>query len=211
MPLQNRVTPFSELIATDARGTLMGIRGVLHDEQRRIRRAFAGTRWIFCVLEFKNRHRIVMTPNRYTELFFLDEATALAAGHRPCAECQRPRYLEFRAAWAQANPGAAGRPAPLAEAIDGVLHAERLQPGGAKRTYRERPAALPPGVMVADGDKRPFLLLEDALLPWTAAGYGRPIALPDESLDILTPRSIVGAIANGFRVTVHPSATEQRG
>ena len=105
MPLQNRVTPFSELIATDARGTLMGIRGVLHDEQRRIRRAFVGTRWIFCVLQFKNRHRIVMTPKRYTELFFLDEATALAAGHRPCAECQRPRYLEFREAWAHADPG----------------------------------------------------------------------------------------------------------
>ena len=107
MPLQNRVTPFSELIATDARGTLMGIRGVLHDDRAdasggRIR---LGTRWIFCVLQFKNRHRIVMTPKRYTELFFLDEATALAAGHRPCAECQRPRSVEFREAWAHANPG----------------------------------------------------------------------------------------------------------
>ena len=141
MPRQNCVTPFSELFATDAHGTLMGIRGVLHDDQRRIRRAFVGTRWIFCVLQFKNRHRIVMTPKRYTELFFLDEATALAAGHRPCAECQRPRYLEFRDAWAHANPGAARRPAPLAVAIVGVLHAERLLPEGrSERTVSGRQA-----------------------------------------------------------------------
>ena len=89
MPLQNRVTPFGALIATESRGTLMGNRGCLHDEQQRIRRPFVGKRWIICVLEFRGRHRAVMSPGRYTELFFLDEATALAAGHRPCAECQR--------------------------------------------------------------------------------------------------------------------------
>ncbi|MET0488537.1 MAG: hypothetical protein ABW216_22735 [Candidatus Rokuibacteriota bacterium] len=110
MPRQNRVTPFSALIATDARGTLMGIRGVLHDDQRRIRRAFVGTRWIFCVLQFKNRHRIVMTPKRDTELFFLDEATALAAGHRPCAEC-----ASARAIWSFATRGRTPIRAPLAD------------------------------------------------------------------------------------------------
>src|SRR6266513_3430279 len=112
MPLQNRVTPFGELVVTRARGTLMGNRGSLHDTERRIRRPFAVKRWIICVLEFKNRHRTVMTPGQYTELFFLDEATALAAGHRPCAECQRARFTIFRAHWAAANPALAGSSAP---------------------------------------------------------------------------------------------------
>src|SRR5688500_8008085 len=108
MPRQNRVTPFGELIAAPARGTLMGNRGCLHDGDQRIRRLFVGKRWIHCVLEFKGRRRQVMAPGRYTELFFLDESTALAAGHRPCAECQRDRYLEFRRCW-MAGRGEAGR------------------------------------------------------------------------------------------------------
>ena len=121
MPRQNRVTPFGELIATESRGTLMGNRGCLHDDQQRIRRAFACKRWIICVLEFRGRRRAVMTPGRYTELFFLDEATALAAGHRPCAECQHARYLLFRETWAAANPDLSGGASPSADVIDGVL------------------------------------------------------------------------------------------
>ena len=124
MPLQNRVTPFGELIATPARGTLMGNRGCLHDAQQRIRRTFAVKRWIICVLEFKGRHRQVMAPGQYTELFFLDEATALAAGHRPCAECQRARYDLFRAHWA-----GRGRTLPGADDMDDVLC--RLRADGA--------------------------------------------------------------------------------
>jgi hypothetical protein len=204
--LQNRVTPFGELIATEARGTLMGNRGCLHDDRRRIRRKFVGRRWIHCVLEFKGRHRTVMAPHRYTELFFLDEATALAAGHRPCAECQRPRYLDFRSHWAAANPDPARASPPSVDAIDHGLHAERLDTGGAKRTYRERPAWLPPGAMVADDEARPYLVDKDALLPWTPGGYTRPIAMPGEPLRVLTPRSIVRAIAHGFAVAVHASA-----
>ena len=96
MPRQNRVTPFGELIAISERGTLMGNRGVLHDEAGTIRRVWQLKRWILCVLMFKDRNRVVMSPGRYTELFFLDEATGLAAGHRPCAECQRARFLAFR-------------------------------------------------------------------------------------------------------------------
>src|SRR6059058_719820 len=99
MPRQNRFTPFGDVIATPDRGTFMGNRGVLHDAQGRIRRAWQLKRWIVCVLEFRGRKRQVMTPGRYTELFFLDEATALAAGHRPCAECRHGRYVDFCDAW----------------------------------------------------------------------------------------------------------------
>jgi hypothetical protein len=98
MPRQNRVTPFGDIIATPDRGTLMGNRGVLHDGEGRIRRMWQVKRWIVCVLEFRSRKRTVMTPGRYTELFFLDEATALAAGHRPCAECRHTCFLAFCAA-----------------------------------------------------------------------------------------------------------------
>src|SRR6201998_3464626 len=105
MPRQNRVTPFGEIIATPERGTFMGNRGILHDELGHVKRAWQVRRWLVCVLEFRGRKRTVMTPNRYTELFFLDEATALAAGHRPCAECRHARFLDFCHAWRTATPG----------------------------------------------------------------------------------------------------------
>ena len=104
MPRQNRVTPFGDIIATPHRGTFMGNRGVLHDAGGRIKRAWQLKRWIVCVLVFKGRKRQVMTPGHYTELFFLDEATTLAAGHRPCAECRRDRFLAFGRAWRSARP-----------------------------------------------------------------------------------------------------------
>lgn len=125
MPLQNRVTPFGTLIATSERGTLMGNRGCLHDERQRIRRPFQLQRWLICLLEFKGRWRPMMKPGHYTELFFLDEATALAAGHRPCAECQRTRFDLFRETWAKANPKHTNKTRPLATEIDTVLHKER--------------------------------------------------------------------------------------
>jgi hypothetical protein len=205
VPLQNRVTPFGELIAVDARGTLMGNRGCLHDPRRRIRRRFVGRRWIHCVLQFKGRHRAVMTPHRYTELFFLDEATALAAGHRPCAECQRPRYLDFRGHWA-AGVERRGAP-PSVDTIDRILHDERLAPDGTKRTYQARAARLPAGVMVADEQARPHLVLDNALWPWTPAGYGEPIPMPIDAVRVLTPPSIVRAIGHGYAVGLHASAT----
>jgi hypothetical protein len=201
VPLQNRVTPFGELIATPARGALMGNRGCLHDAQRRIRRPFAVKRWIICVLEFKGRHRTVMTPGQYTELFFLDEATALAAGHRPCAECQRARYDLFRTHWAGRT-----RAVPGADEMDGVLHGERLY-GLAKQTYSAKPSALPDGAMAADAGGKAYLVQDGALLHWTPAGYGarlKPAA--DAPLRVLTPRSIVRALARGYPVDVHPSA-----
>jgi hypothetical protein len=125
MPRQNRVNPFGEIIATPERGTFMGNRGVLHDDEGRIRRKWQGKRWIVCVLEFRGRKRKVMTPSRYTELFFLDEATALAAGHRPCAECRRERFTSFCCAWQQAHPQKGGSQSSAFD-IDACLHAERV-------------------------------------------------------------------------------------
>src|SRR3954453_18158595 len=139
MPRQNRVTPFGEIVAVPERGSLMGNRGILHDAaarddpDARIRRRWAGRAWISCLLEFRGRRDPVMAPGHYTRLFFLDEPTALAAGHRPCAYCRRAAYNAFRDAWAAGNPQHGLGPTPRATEIDRVLHAERLGLGGGKR------------------------------------------------------------------------------
>jgi hypothetical protein len=199
------VTPFGELIATASRGTLMGNRGCLHDSEQRIRRPFVGRRWIVCLLDFKGRHRAVMAPGRYTELFFLDEATALAAGHRSCAECQRGRYQAFVEHWRAANRG--GPAMPSADDIDRVLHAERLDDGRRKRTYTEEASRLPAGVMVADATGQALLVHRDGWLPWTPGGYGGPLPAPPAAmLRVLTPPYVVCAIAHGYPVEVHASA-----
>jgi len=206
VPRQNRITPLGELIATPARGTLMGNRGCLHDADGHIRRSYVGKRWIICVLQFKGRRRRVMTPGRYTELFFLDEATALAAGHRPCAECQRSRYLEFRRRWAASRRLAAAGGALSADDLDDALHTERVDAERRRRTYVERWSRLPDGVMVADDD-RAYLVRAGRLLPWTPAGYGPARRkAPAAVLRVLTPRSVVAAIRHGYPVQMHPSA-----
>jgi len=146
MPRQNRVTPFGDIIATPERGTFMGNRGVLHDREGRIQRAWQVKRWLVCVLEFRGRRRQVMSPSRYTELFFLDEATALAAGHRPCAECRRARFLDFCHAWEKVHPVDDGASRPTADAIDRRLHAERLAPDHSSLASLDD---LPDGVFVS--------------------------------------------------------------
>ncbi|MDB5313537.1 MAG: hypothetical protein JWO38_7739 [Gemmataceae bacterium] len=207
MPRQNRVTPFGELVAVAARGTLMGNRGCLHDAPGTIRRAFQVKRWIVCVLEFKGRHRQIMRPGSYTELFFLDEATALAAGHRPCSECQRARYTLFRDVWTTANPDRTAGAPPTAGELDAVLHAERLRPDRGKRTYTARPADLPRGAMAVGEGGVPHVVLGDTWAPWTAAGYRRAVALPaGVEVEVLTPPSVVRAIAAGFPVGIHESS-----
>src|SRR5436190_18839167 len=145
MPRQNRVTPFGDLIATPERGTLMGNRGILHEEAGNVVRAWQVKRWLLCVLDFKDRKRVVMTPNRYTELFFLDEATGLAAGHRPCAECRRGRFRAFCDAW---RAGIGNSQAVTTAAIDHQLHAERFAPGRTKRSFPASLDDLPDGVFV---------------------------------------------------------------
>ena len=188
MTLQNRVDPYGALHAVAARGAWMGNRGRLHDADRRIVRPWQVQRWITCVLSFRDRKREVFSPNRYSELFFLDEATSLAAGHRPCAECRRKRYEEFRDALALKT----------ADEIDRVLHAERLDEDGRKRTYRAAPRSLPDGTMVEHGGT-PHLLWRGELRPWSFNGYRSEVAVPPETeVTVLTPPSIMAAIRAGF-------------
>ncbi len=209
MPLQNRVTPFGGLIATPERGTLLGNRGLLHDPEKRIKREWLLVRWIYCVLEFKGRHRTVMSPGRYTELFFMDEATSLAAGHRACAECKRARYNEFREAWALANPHTFASERPSAVEIDSVLHRERLDGKRTKRTFLARLGELPDGVFVTleHATEQPLLIQGDSLLAWSAGGYRARLARKlSEQVTVLTPESTVKAIQAGFAPGVHASA-----
>jgi len=205
VPLQNRVDPYGRLHAVGARGTLMGNRGVLHDASRRVVAAWRTRRWIACVLSFRGRHREVFAPRRYSELFFLDEATALSAGHRPCAECRRARYEAFRAAWAAGN-GRNGEAKPSADEMDRVLHRERVvsAPDAPRRVAPL--AALPPGTMV-EVDGRPWLVRDGGLRPWSFGGYGPARRLPARTrVRVLTPGSIVRAMRAGFAPEVHESA-----
>jgi hypothetical protein len=204
MPRQNRVTPLGEIIATPHRGTFFGNRGLLHDAHGNIRRAWQLRRWIVCLLAFKGRSRAVMTPGRYTELFFLDEATALAAGHRPCAECRRDRYDAFREAWRCGHGG----PLLSADEMDRRLHSERVAEDGSKRVFTAGLAGLPDGVFVrqARWGKTPYLVWRGGLLAWSTAGYTARIARPaNVEVEVLTPGSTVQAIRAGYVPDIHPT------
>jgi hypothetical protein len=183
----------------------MGNRGVLHDADGRVRRAWQLRRWLICLLAFKGRRRRVMTPGHYTELFFLDEATALAAGHRPCAECRRDRFTAFRRAWPAAPP--------TAGALDDRLHAERLAPDGSKRTFPADLDELPDGVFVRrPGRGDACLVWGGGLLVWSAGGYTDRIARPAGiEVHVLTPASTVAAIRAGYVPDLHPSAAPPHG
>lgn len=203
MPLQNRVTPFGDLIAVPERGLMFGNRGVLHDRERRIVRHHQGRRWIVCLLEFRGRQReMIMHPGYYTELFFLDEATALAAGHRPCAECRRADYNTFRRCWSAAY----NTPLPSAGEMDEQLHLDRLAAPAQKKLYRDEVAALPEGVFIVH-EGEAWLLWRREMLHWTPGGYDRSIPRPAHgSVAVLTPHATVRVIAAGYVPTVHPSA-----
>jgi hypothetical protein len=205
MPLQNRVTPLGELVAVPARGLVYGNRGCLHDEAGRIRRRYAVRRWIACRLRFKDWQRgPLLQPGRFTELFFLDEATAFAAGHRPCALCRRDDYVRFGAAWRELHPGQGG-----ADEIDAELHGERVDPGTrAHRLHDADLAGLPDGAFVlADG--APWLVLGRELLRWTPGGYAERRPRADGPARLITPPSLVGILRSGWQGEVpflHPSA-----
>jgi hypothetical protein len=203
MPLQNRVDPFGELIAESARGLFMGNRGGrIHANDRTLsRRRWLSRQWICCRLAFKNRHREVWGDS-YTELFFLDEPTALAAGHRPCFECRRGDARAFAACWQRAAGLAA---APRAAAMDDVLHAERLD-GRSKRFHSRLIDDLPDGALIVHGTDA-CALRGGMLLRWTPAGYepyGR--APRTVAVAVLTPPAIVAVLAAGYRPRWHPSA-----
>jgi methylphosphotriester-DNA--protein-cysteine methyltransferase len=209
MPKQNRVTRFGKIVACPERGMMMGNRGILHDASGSIRRPYQVKRWLICRLEFRGRHRTIMAPNRYTELFFLDEATGLAAGHRPCAECQRRRYDEFRAACAVGNlHDQSTRPLTAAE-IDERLHADRLDATRSKRTFTAHLDDLPDGVFVTSRARKDQALLiqGDSLLVWFASGYRERLhRRKGEAVSVLTPAFTVATIRAGFSPQIHPSA-----
>ncbi len=206
MPLQNRVTPLGELVADPARGLVYGNRGCLHDETGRIRRRYNGRRWIACRLRFRCWHRApLLQPGRFTELFFLDEATAFAAGHRPCALCRREDYNRFVERWTRLHPGQA-----RADEIDAQLHLERVDP--ATRAQLRRDASLdelPDGTFVLVGET-PCLVLGSQLLRWTPAGYEARSPRPACGRALLvTPPSLVEVLRGGWQPVVpllHPSA-----
>jgi len=200
MPLQNRVSPCGELFATLARGTLMGNRGGrVHAEDGKLTsRRWTSRQWICCQLEFNNRHRKVWGDS-YTELFFLDEVTALAAGHRPCFECRRQDAETFAGLFTDESKRA------RAPAMDFVLHAERLE-GKAKRLHRRSIDGLPDGAMIAfDGGA--FAVRDKHLLRWTPYGYRDAMPRPRRvDVDVLTPPSIIAVLSAGFLPLWHPSS-----
>jgi hypothetical protein len=208
MTLQNRVTPFGDIVAVTDRGTLMGNRGILHNDNREIVRNRESRRdWMICSLSFKGICREVMSPRRYTELFFLDEATALAAGHRPCFTCRRDAFNTFKAAWITAGL------APAAErlsvtAIDPIMHRDRMDRAGLKITYRTLGSEVPTGTIIAldDEPQTAWLVWKESILRWSPAGYSGARVTPGGIVTVLTPASTVGVLRAGYAAEVHPSA-----
>jgi hypothetical protein len=201
VPLQNRVTPFGELIATPARGTMYGNRGgKFHRDDKTLgRRRWASRQWICCVLSFKGRHHLVWR-DRYTALFFLDEVTALAAGHRPCFECRHADAKAFAQAWARAKD----IPVPYAPDMDVVLQKERLD-GREKRTHTFPFEKLPDGAFVTLDDAA-YAVRGDKLLRWSPSGYTEACSRPRGMANVLAPPSIVGVLLADYKPQWHPSA-----
>jgi hypothetical protein len=202
MPLQNRVTPTGDVIATPERGLFTGNRGIIHDPATKtlLRKRWSTPAWLTCVCEFRGRRRKVMATRSWTELFFLDEATAFAAGHRPCFYCRREDANRFRAAWEQGNR----TKNVLAPEIDAVLHGERLASGKKLHPLPMRLERLPDGAMVQAGAES-FLIAGGRALKWSPAGYRRVERVPSEA-KLLTPPSTVRAFIAGYRSLLHPSA-----
>ena len=211
-PLQNKVDPWGELHAVRARGALMGNRGILHDAHDQIVRRWTTKSWVSCCLDASFQKRSPFTQGTYSELFFLDEATAYAAGHRPCRVCQRQKHDSFNLHWTAANrpdhTAATGQPRLPVAQIDAVLHAERVGAGKAKRTHAARLGDLPVGAILAEGG-RTLLVGPAGLRAWSFQGYGvAPALAPDTAVQLLTPPSIVAAIRHGLAVDWHPSALQ---
>lgn len=204
--LQNRVDPRGSLHAVAEHGTLMGNRGILHDSDNKIVKQWQHKSWVACVLSFPGPKRNLFSPNNYSELFFLDEATALSAGHRPCGFCQKPRFNLFKDIWFKANPSAVVGPSKRIGAVDRALHVERAVRGGGKVSYLATLADLPRGVMF-ESDGVIYLNWSSGHLPWSFKGYGLPVSIASSSsVKVLTPVSVVRMFANGFTPEVHATA-----
>jgi len=196
--LQNRVDPFGNLITTPARGTLMGNRGIIHNADRQIVRAFKLKAWITCRLAFKGRHRVVMTPDRWTELFFLDEATAFSAGHRPCAECRRDDFTRFKLNWIKGNPEYNFTAKTSIKVIDDIIHQERIDANKSKISFAEKTGNIPDGVFVLLNSSA-WLVADGLLFLWSPFGYRESLAMPaSPAITVLTPRSVVNTFRAGY-------------
>ncbi|WP_020559487.1 hypothetical protein [Thiofilum flexile] len=206
MTFQNRVDPWGRLHAVSVRGEYMGNRGILHNEQQQIVTQWRHKSWVTCEREFKDRQRKVFSPGSYTELFFLDEATAFSAGHRPCAECRRARYNEFKALWCSANLETNSPKSVPISKIDELLHSERVNNDG-KITFQMEFGAVPEGAFI-DMNGTAFLLWQGHLHQWSYQGYSQSdlILSPSAVVTVLTPASIVRLFSKGFKPLVHESA-----
>jgi hypothetical protein len=204
MPLQNRVLPSGEIVAIPDRGLFVGNRGIIHDPATRtlLKKRWSTDAWITCVLEFRGRRRKVMEKRSWTELFFLDEATSFAAGHRPCFFCRREDANRFRAAWAKGNR----MRETLAPEIDAVLHRERLASAKKLHPLPREIEKLPDGAMVQAGEES-FVIANGKALLWSPSGY-RAVKGEIKDAKLLTPPSTVRAFAAGYRPVLHPSAGE---
>lgn len=196
LPFRNRVTPFGDIVAAPLRGAWTGNRGCLH-RGTEIIRFHASDLWIVCALRFRDRHSELWRPGRFTWLFFHDEAVAFAAGHRPCGECRRDAYGAYRDAWA----AGLGVDRPSASEMNRRLHGERIVRGTRRRRFHRFPwRELPDGAFVTV-DGVPQLVLADAVVPWTTAGYGEPGSRPARGdVDVITPPSPLAALRAGYPV-----------
>jgi hypothetical protein len=193
MALQNRVMPWGEIVADPARGTLTGNRGILHDDRRQLGSArWRHKAWISCRLHWRDVRRVVMTPGTWTELFFLDEAVALAAGHRPCGYCRREAYRRFQAAWEGAGLGI-----PRAPLIDAVLHPLRIRRDAAGATHHAPAEGLPDGCFIFHAGVA-ARIAKDMVVPFRPGGYGAPLPRPSGTVPVLTPGPMVAVLAAGY-------------
>jgi len=196
--LQNRVDPKGMAIKTPARGQWMGNRGVIHNNKQQIIRPFNLHAWITCRLAYKNQQLPLMDRNHNTQLFFMDEATALSAGHRPCAFCRRDDYNRFKSFWLKGNPATGFTRATTIKPIDDFIHAERINKDGTKITHTTQPGKLPDGSFILLNDL-PFLLYKEQLYLWSPFGYEKPIQISmTQEVTVLTPASIINTIAAGY-------------
>jgi hypothetical protein len=198
MMLQNRVDPFGHLIRTKARGSLWGNRGALHNENQEIVRPFRLEQWITCTLDYRGIRREIMGLNRLTELFFLDESTSFAAGHRPCALCRRPDFVAFKTAWLEGNKQYGFSPKTSIREIDHIMHTERIGDDMQKITYADSLLNLPDGTFVLYKED-PYLLKNLKLYKWSPSGYETGVILAEqEKVRVLTPRSVVNAFKTSY-------------
>ncbi len=205
MPLQNRVDPLGNLTAVSSRGEFLGNRGILHDESRKIVKPWAHKNWVICELSFKGIKRELFSPGSYSELFFLDEATALSAGHRPCAHCRRQRFNEFKRLWGEVS-SSPDKVAVSAPEIDKQLHLERASRNRDKVLYSANFSEVSEGSFIAIG-KETYLFWSGSLHKWSHHGYTESRSLPsqNETVSVITPYTIVQMYKAGFKPLVHSS------